>query len=142
MKASGRGTARIPARLEYAVRALMALAVAEPGTVSAHTLAQRQHIPLGYLYDVLAELRRADLVYARRGAVGGYALALPPGEIRLGDVVRVLDATGAPNGSPLPQYADGDELSARLGRIWLAAEQATRRVFDEVTLADLMVPAS
>ncbi len=140
MTTTGRGTTRIPARLEYAVRALLALAVAEPDTVSAHTLAQQQRIPLGYLYDVLAELRRADLVYARRGAVGGYALALPAGQIRLGDVVRILDAGAAPAGAPSPTSGAGDELTARLGAIWLAAEQATRRVFDEVTIADLMAP--
>jgi Rrf2 family protein len=138
MTASGRGTARIPARFEYAVRALHALATAVPGTVSAHTLAQDQRIPLGYLYDVLADLRRADLVYARRGAVGGYALAVPADQIRLGDLVRLLDAAGPTAGLTRP--TGGDELSLRLGRIWLAAEQATRRIFDEVTIADLLTP--
>jgi len=127
---------RIPARLEYAVRALLALAAADPHTVSAHTLADGQHIPLGYLYDVLAELRRANLIYARRGADGGYALAVPAARISLGDVVRVLDAAGAA-GTPVPAQVTGDELGDRLGRIWLAAHEATTRVFDEVSLLDL-----
>lgn len=141
--ASGQpGTAdrtRIPARLEYAVRALLALAAVEPGTLSAHHLAEQQHIPLGYLYDVLAELRRADLVYARRGAEGGYALAQSAARLTLGDVVRVLDATG-PFGAAVPGAVERDELGRRLGAIWLAAERATRQVFDEVRLLDLGRP--
>ena len=77
----------IPARIEYSLRALAGLAEAHPVAVNARTLAQTQHIPAGYVYNVLADLRRADLVYALRGNNGGYALTRPAEQITLGTVL-------------------------------------------------------
>src|SRR5690348_6500150 len=86
---------RIPARIEYSLRALSALAAAAPDPVNARTLAQARHIPGGYVHTVLADLRRVDLVYAVRGSRGGYLLTRPPQEVTVGAVVRLLDNPGA-----------------------------------------------
>jgi Rrf2 family protein len=125
----------IPARIEYSLRALAALAVARPAAVNARTLADTQHIPPGYVYNVLADLRRADLVYALRGNHGGYALARPPAEITLGAVIRLLDGHAA---APV-QAGVADALSARLHDLWDQASQASLLLLDEVTLEDLIV---
>jgi Rrf2 family protein len=130
---------QIPARIEYSVRALLALAVAEPATVTARVLADTQDIPPGYLYDVLADLRRADLVYAQRGSHGGYALTRPATEITVGGVIRLLDGTPA-DVRHLPAGRDGEDgPTGRLHRLWDAANTASLRLLDEVTLADLCV---
>ncbi len=124
---------RLPARLEYSVRALVALAVAEPARVNARVLADTQDIPAGYLYDVLADLRRADLVYAQRGSSGGYALTRPAAEITLGTVVRLLDGS-TPDLRP---EGGTDALAARLRDLWDDANRAGLQRLDEVTLADI-----
>jgi Rrf2 family protein len=121
---------RIPKRIEYSVRALAAIAHAEPATVNARLVADTVHIPPAYLYGVLSDLRRAELVYVVRGSQGGYTLARPAREITLGEVVRRLD--GAP-----PFAATGD----RLDELWEAAAEASLHLLDGVTLADLATAA-
>jgi Rrf2 family protein len=120
----------VPKRIEYSVRALVALAAAEPATVNARILADTQDIPPGYLYDVLADLRRVELVSAVRGSHGGYALSRPAAEITLGSVVRLLD------GPPVSDLVD-DPRSARLRDLWDAATRAGLSLLDSVTLADI-----
>src|SRR4051812_3736002 len=84
----------IPARADYAIRALVALATAdEPLTADAIALAR--DVPKTYLTVILAQLRRAGLVQSRRGRTGGYTLAKPATEISLADVLRAVDETVA-----------------------------------------------
>jgi Rrf2 family protein len=125
----------VPARTEYAVRAALGLAAAEPATVTARVLADAQRIPPGYVYDVLADLRRLDLVQVQQGAAGGYALTRPAATITIGGLLRLLDARL--DARPVVE-AGGTTLVARLHRIWAAADHATQRVLDEVTLADVV----
>jgi Rrf2 family protein len=126
----------VPKRIEYSVRALVALAVAAPQTVKAQDVADAQDIPPGYLYDLLADLRRADLVQVQRGTGGGYVLARPAAELTLGEIVRRLDGPGA----AAPAAGDGaaDRSIERLRRLWDRANRARLDYLDAVTLADLM----
>jgi Rrf2 family protein len=125
----------IPKRIEYSIRALVALAAAEPATVNARVLADTEEIPAGYLYDVLADLRRVELVQARRGGHGGYSLARPAAQITLGTVVRLLD--GAPTEGLARSRPPDGVARDRLQQLWDAANQAGLRLLDDVTLADI-----
>jgi Rrf2 family protein len=79
----------VSARCDYAVRAMLAVAAAD-GLVKASTLARSQDIPLSFLQGILLDLRRAGLLHSHRGIEGGYALAKPPTEISVGDVLRAM----------------------------------------------------
>jgi Rrf2 family protein len=82
----------IPARADYAIRALVALAgSAKP--LTADTIARERAVPKTYLTVILAELRRGGLVRSRRGRTGGYSLAKDPAEISLAAVLRAVDET-------------------------------------------------
>ena len=64
----------IPAKVDYGIRALLALAAAgAPQT--AEYLAGEQGLPPRFLGAILADLRRAGIVASQRGAEGGYRLA-------------------------------------------------------------------
>lgn len=128
----------LPARIEYSLRALAALAVAQPAAVKARTLADTQHLPPGYVHSLLADLRRADLVYSLRGNHGGYALARPAHQITLGAVVRLLDGSLYEVRPTAPVPRDNDALVTRLHQVWGRANQASLALLDEVTLADLV----
>src|SRR5207244_11609492 len=68
---------RVSAKVDYAVRAAIELATAEPGRpVKGERIAQAQEIPLKFLENILADLRHAGLVRSQRGVAGGYWLAL------------------------------------------------------------------
>jgi Rrf2 family protein len=127
---------QITARTDYALRAMLALAEAQPCAVTAVRLSQMHCSSLNYLYAVLAELSRAGFVHARRGPEGGYVLNRPGSEITVGEVVRAMEGTAG--GGLLADRAEYDGAATHLPRVWLAANAAQVRVLDQVTLADVV----
>ena len=83
---------KVTAKADYAVRAAVELAAAAGhGPVKAERIAHAQRIPVNFLENILAELKRAGIVESRRGAAGGYLLARPADEISLADVIRAVE---------------------------------------------------
>ena len=86
---------RLTSFTDYGLRTLMRLA-GEPGRVFTTTeLAAELSISRNHLTKVVAELRAAGFIATRRGARGGFRLAAPAGEIRIGQVVRHLEGRHA-----------------------------------------------
>jgi Rrf2 family protein len=82
----------VSARADYAVRALVALALEPPSRpMKATTIAARQGIPSRFLANILPFLCRAGIVGSRRGGEGGYWLARPASEITLAEIVRAIE---------------------------------------------------
>jgi Rrf2 family protein len=127
---------RISARGEYAIKAVLELALHhEAGLLPIQEIAARQGIPQRYLEQVLLSLRRARLLVSKRGSTGGYQLTRPPGEITVGEVLRVVEGTGAPLEAPGARAAaDGQEDVAEL---WEEIAESISRVVDRLTFADL-----
>jgi Rrf2 family protein len=128
---------QISARADYAVRAAIALAAAHPRQISAQALATEQEMPRKFLETILADLRRAGLVQSTRGVDGGYALARPPADIRVGDVLRAADGPLAGVRGMRPEEAKYDGTAVHLQELWIAVRAAVRRVLDEVSLAEV-----
>ncbi|MCL6615296.1 MAG: Rrf2 family transcriptional regulator, partial [Firmicutes bacterium] len=79
------------------LRAMVDLALhAEGGPVPLKEIAERQGLSESYLEQVFAVLRRAGLVMAIRGPMGGYTLGRPAEEISAGEILRVLEGDTAP----------------------------------------------
>ena len=76
-----------------ALQALLELAQAPQDWRSVSALAAAQHLPAPMLEQLLLQLRRAGLLEARRGRLGGYRLAREPARIA---VAEVLAAVGSP----------------------------------------------
>jgi len=88
---------RLSTRSEYGLRALVSLVHREgEAPVPLRVIAQQEEISEQYLEQIFVELRRAGFVVSVRGAKGGYRLARAPEEIRVGDVVRLLEGSLAP----------------------------------------------
>ena len=84
-------------KAEYGVRLMIELGRQTPErAVSLKGIADAEGLPLAYLEQVVARLRRAGLVMSARGAHGGYWLARPPEEISMHEVVGALEGTIAP----------------------------------------------
>jgi Rrf2 family protein len=86
---------RITAKGEYATQAVLHLAMQYPDVVAIHDIAERHHIPLKYLEQILLELKRGGVLDSRRGVHGGYTLARTPAEISVGEVLRLMDGAFA-----------------------------------------------
>ena len=88
---------KLSKKSEYGLRALLELTLANGReTLQRHQIAERQHIPVEFLEQILLTLKRAGLLASRRGIKGGYTLIKSPGEITLGQVIRILDGPLAP----------------------------------------------
>ncbi len=84
-------------KAEYGVRLMVELGRQSPEhPTSLKAIADAEGLPLAYLEQVVARLRKADLVMSARGAHGGYWLAREPSEITMYDVVAALEGTIAP----------------------------------------------
>jgi Rrf2 family protein len=77
---------------DYAVRAMLALADADPGTwLSVTRISAAMAIPARVLPRVMRDLDAAALVEARTGRSGGYRLARPASSISLLDVIAAAE---------------------------------------------------
>jgi Rrf2 family protein len=129
---------RVSAKTDYAVRALLELAVANDGPVKGERLAQAQAIPLKFLENILTDLRHAGIVRAQRGAEGGYWLARAADEITLGEVIRAVDGPLASVRGEAPEDVAYDGAAENLRTVWVALRASMRSVVDEITLADVV----
>jgi len=112
----------ITSKSPYALRALAELGRSGDGPIPIGELARRRDIPVQFLEQLFAVLRRAGVLRSQRGVKGGYSFARPPHEITVLEVVELLDG-------PLGRDAEGV-----LGE----AATAARTVLEGATIADLI----
>jgi Rrf2 family protein len=62
---------------DYALRAAVLLAIEHPHPVTVETIADSVRVPRKVLSKIMLVLRRARLLNATRGKLGGYRLARP-----------------------------------------------------------------
>jgi Rrf2 family protein len=130
---------RISAKVDYAVRAAVQLAAAEgSGPVKGDEIAAAQDIPINFLENILSLLRNAGFVLSRRGADGGYWLALPADEITVAEIVRVIDGPLAAVRGVRPSETDFRPPAEPLRDVWVAVRASLRAILEEVTLADIV----
>ena len=128
---------RIPAKVDYAIRALAELAAAGEGPVKAEQLADAQDIPLNFLRDILSELRRDRLVRSHRGPDGGFVLGRAAEEISLADIFRAVDGPLAEVRDQSLSAMSYQGAAADLPVVWMAVRAGLRRVLELTTVADL-----
>jgi Rrf2 family protein len=128
---------KVTAKADYAVRATLELAAVAEGLVKGEQLAQAQGIPLKFLENILIDLRHAGIVYAQRGAEGGYRLARDPADVTLGEVIRAVEGPLASVRGEPPESVSYDGAAEHLQTVWVAVRASLRSVLDDLTLADV-----
>ena len=108
-------------------------------------IAARQEIPMAYLEQIFARLRRAGLVVSQRGAQGGYELAQPPHAISIADIILASEEgwrmTRCRKGAA--GCLSGTGRSGRNGRcqthhLWAALGRQIHEFCRHVSLADVL----
>ncbi len=126
---------RLTARSEYGLLALIEIASGEDTPRSARELSERWDMPTKFLEQLLASLKRADVVRSVRGAHGGYVLARPASEISVLAVVEALEGPIAP--SMCARESAACAQARRAGAVWGRVSDAVRGVLASATLEDL-----
>ena len=130
---------KLSTRGRYGVRTLLDLALhQDEGLVLLKDIARRQEFSLPYLEHLIAPLIGAGLVGSTRGARGGVMLLKPPAEIKLGEVVQLLEGSIAPVDCVTnPQLCHRSAFCATRD-VWVEMNEAMSHVLDSVTLQDLV----
>lgn len=129
---------RLTGRTDYALRAALELAFTGDSLVRTEDLAERQGIPGTYLSAILADLRRAGIVRARRGPEGGWSLARPARDISLADVIRAIDGALTDVAGTRPENLHYTGPAAGLQPVLVALRAAERQILEAVSLADVV----
>jgi len=129
----------ISSKSRYALQALVELQLRTGGDarpVRAVDLADERRLPLPFLEQLFATLRRAGVLRSHRGAGGGFTFASAPERVTALDIVSALD--GLP-GAASPGADGGSEPHASAGAadVWHEADRAFAAVLAGVTIADL-----
>jgi Rrf2 family transcriptional regulator, cysteine metabolism repressor len=113
----------ITSKSPYAVLALAELGrSAGAGPVPIGELARRRNVPVQFLEQLFAVLRRAGIISSQRGVKGGYSFAREPASVTVLEVVELLDG-------PFGRDAEG---------VFGDAAAAARRVLESTTIADVI----
>jgi Rrf2 family protein len=133
---------RVSARVDYALRALVALAGEGDAPVKGDRLAREQSIPFRFLEVTLGELRHGGIVASRRGADGGYWLARPAADITVADILITLEGSLIDVRSVPFDDSLGGPVHSVTSRLWSSAEAGLDRLLGAITLADLAAQAA
>ncbi len=124
---------KISARDEYACLAVLDLALQydSEAPVRVQDIAQRQGIPIKFLFQIMHILKRVDIVRSRRGTEGGYSLTRPPSQITLGEVIRSMSG-------PFVQLSSTDGGNPHFNAIWTEVDTAIGNVLNNITFEELV----
>jgi Rrf2 family protein len=135
-------------KAEYGVRLMVELGRQEAGQpTSLKAIAAAEKLPLAYLEQVVARLKKAGLVRSARGAHGGYWLARPAAEITMDEVVLALEGAIAPMECFVNAHTErvlcshlehggADHCATKL--LWMRVQGGVVRTLQTTTLADLV----
>ena len=134
---------RLTTKSRYGTRLLLDLAIyAKKGPVPLGDVAKRQKISVKYLEQLIRKLKKAGYIKSQRGPFGGHMLAKLPGEITIGNIVRILEETTA-----ITDCAEEDEqLCGECNRagdclsrwVWVEASKAMFDRLDRITVESII----
>ena len=130
---------KISTKGRYSSRAMLDLALHYgTGPVPVKDVAQRQEISDRYLENLMTSLVSQGLVTSIRGKGGGFALARKPADIRLSEVIRVVEGSLAPvHCVDNPSECSRSENCVTF-EIWRTIKSALTEVLDSITLQDMV----
>ena len=123
----------------YGVRALLDLALHQgEGLILLKDIARRQEVSLPYLEHLITPLIAAGLVKSTRGARGGVVLFKPPSEIKLSEVVELLEGSIAPVDCVNDPKVCHRSAFCVARDVWSEMKDAMSQVLDSTTIQDLV----
>jgi Rrf2 family protein len=128
----------LTATADYALRAVIEIAESHPKQITAEHISKSQDIPLKFIENILATLKRAGVVNARRGVEGGYWLARPASKITLADIIRAVEGPLANVRGTRPEHVKYHGAARPLRDVWIALRVNLRGVLEAVTVEHIV----
>lgn len=130
-------------KTQYAFKALTFIAERKKeGPVLIAEISKRKKIPLKFLENILLELRKGGLLESKKGKGGGYFFKVDPKDIRLAQVMRLIEGPIA----LLPcvslnfyqKCKDCDEKRCGLNKVMIQVRDNTLAILENKTVLDLV----
>ncbi|MBI6873937.1 Rrf2 family transcriptional regulator [Clostridium aciditolerans] len=125
----------------YGVKAMVDLAIhfgEEPSSIKS--ISERQKISEYYLEQLFSPLRKANLIKSIRGAQGGYILSRAPKDIKISDIMRVLEGpieiSDCIYGNSENSCSNIECCATRL--LWSRIKESIDTVMESTTLQDMV----
>ena len=130
---------KLSTRARYGTRALLEMAIHwDEGPILMRDVAQRQDVSLSYLEQLIGPLVASGIVRSTRGAKGGVELARPPQEVKLSEIINILEGSLAPADCLKDPSVCDRSQSCVTRDIWDEMGQAMNSVLEAKTLQDLV----
>jgi Rrf2 family protein len=123
---------------DYAVRALLGLAVSRGELTTARELSAGQNIPYQFLRRILSKLIEEGYVSAKEGASGGVRLAVKPEKIGLMDVLRIFQGEIVLSECMFRKKMCANRATCVLRKRIKSIEQKVAGEFEGITLGTLL----
>lgn len=128
-------------RTTYGLRAMIRLAGDyQKENISLTQIAKEENISLKYLERLFAKLKKGNLVSAEKGVTGGYRLTKNPSDVRVFDIVKILEG----DITPFHCLSDSGEIvcsqkcNCGATSVLLKVQNAINKTLKEITLKDLI----
>ncbi len=127
---------KFSARSQYAIEAMLALVPSQNGQpIQVRHISRDHGIPVRFLEQIMASLKKAGLVNSIRGARGGYLLGAAPDSIHVGDIIQAVE--GAILDDPLKSDSTPPATLVVHG-LWIEAQEVVQELFARISLETLM----
>jgi Rrf2 family protein len=136
---------KISRKTDYALRVLFTLVETYgQDPISIRELAQQNAVPKRFLEHIMLDLKSQGWVKSLPGKAGGYLLAQPPDQIRMGQIVRYFDNILAPiHCVSVKEYkACSQESTCHFRYVFLKIRNETAHLMDQATLASVFAGAT
>jgi Rrf2 family iron-sulfur cluster assembly transcriptional regulator len=134
---------KFSAQEEYGLRCLLQLGMqGDGGSLTISELSQREGISVPNVAKMMRVMRRAGFVCSTRGKDGGYTLARPAGQLRIGDLLdtlggRLYEAGFCERHAGLEQVCS-HETGCSIRSVWQMVQSSVDQVLSQLTLQDLL----
>lgn len=105
-----------------------------PAQKNIREISEEENISLKYLERLVGKLKRNNLVKSQKGKSGGYSLAKKPSNIKVGEIVEVLEGPIAPMKCSLC----GIEEKCSSSFVWLKLGKEIKKTLDKIRLSELI----
>ena len=131
---------KLSTRSRYGTRALLELALhREDEPIFLKDIARRQEISLSYLEQLIAPLIAGRIIRSTKGPKGGISLVKNPEEIKLSEVIPLLEGSLSPAECVSnPESCDRSEFCV-MRDVWGELKMVMDGVLESTTLQDLVV---
>ncbi len=130
---------KLTTKARYGTRALLDVAThQENGPVPLKDIAERQQVSLAYLEHIIAPLISGGIIRSTRGIRGGVTLAKPPEQVKLSEVLSLLEGQMAPVKCVTNPSVCARSAFCATRDLWDELKRAMDGVLQATTLRDLI----